>query len=65
MLENISAILFVEEKNKATSRSLRIKRLIYNGPTMEIADLSKPRINEYVSSISQTIDSEQDKGAEI
>ena len=61
VLENLSAILFVEERNKATSRSLRIKRLIYNGPTMEIADLSKPSINEVVLSISQTIDSEQDK----
>ena len=28
---------------------------------MEIADLSKPSINEVVLSISQTIDSEQDK----
>ena len=61
VLENLGATLFVEERNKATSRSLRIKRLIYNGPTMEIADLSKPSINEVVLSISQTIDSEQDK----
>ena len=28
---------------------------------MEIADLSKPNVNEVVLSISQTIDSEQDK----
>ena len=40
VLENLGVTLFVEERNKATSRSLRIKRLIYNGPTMEIADLS-------------------------
>ena len=49
LIENLSITLFVEERNKATStRSLKFQRLIYNGPTIQIADLSKPYTKETV-----------------
>ena len=36
VLENLGIALFVEERNKATSRSLKFNRFAYSGPTITI-----------------------------
>ena len=48
LLENISLSIYLEEKNKATTRALKFQRLIYNGPAIYLADLSKPYTKEIV-----------------
>ena len=36
VLRNLGVALFTEERNKATSRSLKFNRLTYSGPTITI-----------------------------
>ena len=48
LLENISLTIYLEEKNKATTRALKFQRLIYTGPAIYLADLSKPYTKEIV-----------------
>ena len=59
-IENLGATLMLEDRNRVSSRSLRINRLIYSGPLLVSNNLAKTSNPQIIIKISQTIDSELD-----
>ena len=58
---NLGISIYLEDKNKALKRPLKVSMLDYAGPDISNPDLTKPRTERVILRIFQSIDSELDK----
>ena len=59
--ENVGLSLTVEDKLRLASRQLKINRLHYHGPNIEISSLDEPVTVNMILRLSQTIHPEDDE----
>ena len=60
VVENMGVTILMEDRNRATSRTIKDNVLMYSGPTLEQSDLKTPFYHTLSLSISQTINEELD-----
>jgi len=53
--ENMGMTIFIQDRNRMTSRTLLSNFQSYSGPTIEIHDLSKPSLKKYFLSLEQQV----------
>ena len=58
--DNLGISIYLEDKNKALKRPLKVSMLDYAGPDISNPDLSKPKLERVILRIFQSIDSELD-----
>ena len=61
MVKNMGVTLLIEDRIRATSRTLQENMMTYFGPALDYQDLMKPFFNRAIISISQVIYSELDQ----
>ena len=59
--ENLGVSLYLMDKNKYFKRPLKVAMLDYSGPVITVDDLSSPRYEIIILSITQFIDSESNR----
>ena len=63
-IKNLGISMMIEDKNKALlKRLMNSQRVAYDGPNIEVENLTKPLNLRYLVTLSQTIDLEMDSGA--
>ena len=63
-IKNVGISMMIEDKNKALlKRLMNSQRVAYDGPNIEVENLTKPLNLRYLVTLSQTIDLEMDSGA--
>jgi len=60
--ENIGIAIFIQDRNRATSRTLFSNFQSYAGPTIEIPDLSKISLKKYFLSLEQQVSTTEISG---